>query len=97
MARLILRPGSHSSRRICTPYTYQTALQQRIQDGGYTRGQDIGSCTVDPTDPRGEMDPILDIFDPKHTIPIRARAYNDCVQLPILLKTRSSGVQDTPT
>ena len=27
----------------------------------------------------------------KHTIPIRARAYNDCVEQPVLLKTRSSG------
>ena len=25
------------------------------------------------------------------TIPIRARAYNDCAESPILLKTRSSG------
>ena len=27
----------------------------------------------------------------RYTIPIRARAYNDCVKVPILLKTRSSG------
>ena len=33
----------------------------------------------------------LAIFRPEYTIPIRARAYNDCVKLPVLLKTRSSG------
>ena len=32
------------------------------------------------------------VFD---TIPIRARAYNDCVRIPILLKTRSNrGILD---
>ena len=30
-------------------------------------------------------------FDPRYTIPIRARAYNDCAKERVLLKTRSRG------
>ena len=29
-------------------------------------------------------------FDPQHTIPVRARAYNDCVKDAVLLKTASN-------
>ena len=42
----------------------------------------------------GSRGPICPVFEPyytQHTIPIRARAYNDCVEHHVLLKTRSSG------
>ena len=49
------------------------------------------SATIYPWDQGGIQGSDLGVFRPKHTIPIRARAYNDCVKTPILLKTRSSG------
>ena len=35
-------------------------------------------------------------FDPQHTIPIRARAYNDCAKHAVLLKTASNGPLGLP-
>ena len=43
--------------------------------------------------PRGQFGVHFGVFD---TIPIRARAYNDCVKVPVLLKTRSTGPLGCP-
>ena len=48
-----------------------------LVDQGVFRGSDLGSFQL--------------FWTPPYTIPIRARAYNDCAKHTILLKTRSSG------
>ena len=55
-------------------YKYVQIQLNMAARGGGSKGSDLA---------------VFGYFDPLNTIPIRARAYNDCVQDAVLLKTAS--------